>query len=178
EYDLMLRLGEVARLANLDRVLLHYRMHQSSMNGSAMRRMRTSVLYACESARRRQNGLPPISFEDFQAIRNARPPWQRLAESIDIHARNQYRVALAEFYGGRRVRGAARLAWSAACAPKLTFERLIRIFTNDSTSTRNSVSRDAQAAGAERGDPVTASFTNTVNSQVEEISGRIQGAIG
>ncbi len=127
EYDLMLRLGEVAQLANLDSVLLQYRVHQASMNGSAMRRMRTSVLYACESARRRQVGMPPISFDDFQARRNARPPWQRVAESIDIHARNQYRAALAELYGGRRFRGAARLVWAAACAPRLTFERLVRV---------------------------------------------------
>jgi glycosyltransferase involved in cell wall biosynthesis len=127
EYDLMLRLGEVERLANLDRVLLHYRMHQASMNGSSMRRMRTSVLYACESARRRQSGLLPISFDDFRVERNARPRWQKVAEAIDIHARNQYRVALAELYGGRRFRGAARLVWAAACAPRLTFERLGRI---------------------------------------------------
>jgi glycosyltransferase involved in cell wall biosynthesis len=129
EYDLMLRIGEVAQLANLDRVLLHYRMHAASMNGSAMRRMRLSVLYACESARRRQNGLPAISFDEFQAAWNARPNWQRLAESIDIHARNQYRVAMAELYGGRRFRGAARLVWAAACAPQLTLERLYRYAT-------------------------------------------------
>jgi glycosyltransferase involved in cell wall biosynthesis len=127
EYDLMLRLGEIAKLANLDQVLLQYRVHQSSMNGSAMRRMRTSVLYACESARRRQAGMLPISFEDFQARRNSRPRWQRVFESIDIHARNQYRYALAELYGGRRVRGAARLVWAAACAPRLTFERILRV---------------------------------------------------
>ena len=127
EYDLMLRIGEVAKLANLDRVLLQYRVHQSSMNGSAMRRMRTSVLYACESARRRQVGMPPISFDDFQARRNARPRWQRVFESIDIHARNQYRYALAEMYGGRGFRGAARLAWAAACAPRLTIERIVRV---------------------------------------------------
>jgi glycosyltransferase involved in cell wall biosynthesis len=127
EYDLMLRIGEVAKLANLDQVLLQYRVHQSSMNGSAMRRMRTSVLYACESARRRQVGMPPISFEDFQSRRNLRPRWQRAFESIDIHARNQYRYALAELYGGRRVRGAARLVWAAACAPRLTFARILRV---------------------------------------------------
>jgi glycosyltransferase involved in cell wall biosynthesis len=127
EYDLMLRIGEVAKLANLDRVLLQYRVHQSSMNGSAMRRMRTSVLYACESARRRQVGMPPISFDDFRARRDARPRWQQVFESIDIHARNQYRYALAEMYGGRRFRGAARLAWAAACAPRLSMERVVRI---------------------------------------------------
>jgi glycosyltransferase involved in cell wall biosynthesis len=127
EYDLMLRIGEVAKLANLDHVLLQYRVHQSSMNGSAMRRMRTSVLYACESARRRQVGMSPISFDDFRARRDARPRWQRVFESIDIHARNQYRYALAEMYGGRRIRGAARLAWAAVCAPRLTIERIVRV---------------------------------------------------
>jgi glycosyltransferase involved in cell wall biosynthesis len=127
EYDLMLRMGEVAKLANLDSVLLQYRIHQSSMNGSGMRRMRTSVLYACESARRRHVAMPPISFDDFQARRDARPRWQHVFESIDIHARNQYRYALAEMYGGRRFRGAARLAWAAACAPRLTIERIVRV---------------------------------------------------
>lgn len=127
EYDLMLRMGEVAKLANLDSVLLQYRVHASSMNGSGMRRMRTSVLYACESARRRQVGMPPISFDDFQARREARPPWQQVFESLDIHARNQYRYALAEMYGGQRLRGAARLAWAAACAPRLTIERVVRV---------------------------------------------------
>lgn len=127
EYDLMLRIGEIAKLANLDKVLLQYRVHQSSMNGSGMRRMRTGVLYACESARRRQGGMPPETFEEFQARRNSRPRWQRVCESIDIHARNQYRCALAELYGGRRLRGTARLGWAAICAPRLTFERVLRV---------------------------------------------------
>jgi glycosyltransferase involved in cell wall biosynthesis len=127
EYDLMLRIGEQHRLANLDSVLLHYRVHQASMNGSAMRRMRLSVAYAVECALRRQNKLPPIPFEEFQAKRLARPRWQKITESIDIHARSQYRVAQAELYGGRRVRGTARLAWAALCSPQLTFERIYRI---------------------------------------------------
>src|SRR5262249_38953848 len=82
EYDLMLRIGEVAKLANLDSVLLHYRVHQASMNGTSMRRMRTCVLYACDCAGRRQIGMPPISFEEFQARLNARPVWRRLAETV------------------------------------------------------------------------------------------------
>jgi glycosyltransferase involved in cell wall biosynthesis len=127
EYDLMLRIGEHHKLANLECVLLHYRVHQASMNGSAMRRMRLSVAYAVECARRRQNNLPTISFEQFQAERLARPRWQQIAESIDIHARSQYRVAQAELYGGRRVRGTARLAWAALCSPQLTLERMVRM---------------------------------------------------
>jgi glycosyltransferase involved in cell wall biosynthesis len=129
EYDLMLRIGEVARLANLDRVLLHYRVHQASMNGSGMRRMRISVAYACESARRRQQRLPAVSFDEFQALRNARPAWKRAVEAVDLHARGQYRLALAELYGGRRLRGSARMGWAAICAPQLTLERLARVVT-------------------------------------------------
>jgi glycosyltransferase involved in cell wall biosynthesis len=127
EYDLMLRIGEVANLANLDRVLLHYRVHQASMNGSGMRRMRASVAYACELARRRQNGIAAISFDEFQAERNARPWWRQAAEAAELHARCQYRLGVAELYGGRRVRGAARLAWAAACSPQLTIERIARV---------------------------------------------------
>jgi glycosyltransferase involved in cell wall biosynthesis len=129
EYDLMLRIGEVAGLANLDRVLLHYRVHAASMNGSAMRRMRLGVAYACELARRRQSNLAPISYDEFQAQRAARPAWRRWAETVDIHARGQYRVALAELNGGRRLRGTARMAWAAICAPRLTAERFTRILT-------------------------------------------------
>ena len=127
EYDLMLRIGEVAELANLDRVLLHYRVHEASMNGSGMRQMRISVAYACESARRRQGGLPALSFDEYTAQRDARPWWQRTAETIELHARCQYRVGLAELYGGHRLRGSARLAWAAACSPQLTFQRIARV---------------------------------------------------
>lgn len=127
EYDLMLRVGEAARLANLDRVLLHYRVHQSSMNGSAMRRMRTSIDYACELARRRQAGEPPIAYDAYVASRAARAWWRRAAEIVDIHARSQYRLAVAEMYGRNPVRGMCRMAWAAACQPRLSVERAIRV---------------------------------------------------
>jgi glycosyltransferase involved in cell wall biosynthesis len=127
EYDLMLRMGEMSRLANLDRVLLQYRVHQSSMNGSAMRRMRTSIDYACELARRRQVGEPALSYDAFLAERAARSWWCRAARTIDVHARSQYRVALAELYGGHPAQGTIRMAYAAACQPRLTVERVLRI---------------------------------------------------
>jgi len=129
EYDMMLRMGEVSRLANLDRVLLLYRVHPGSLTANAMRLARFRIALACELARRRQSGLPPITPEDFQAQRDRRPWWRRAAESIDVHARLQYRLAVAEIYGHRPFVGRARLAWAALCAPRLTLERLARICT-------------------------------------------------
>ncbi|MEM6330601.1 MAG: glycosyltransferase family A protein [Planctomycetota bacterium] len=128
-WDMMLRMGEASKLANLDEVLHHYRVHTGSLNGKAMRRMRTSIDYARERARRRNAGLPEISYEEFQSQRDARPWPKRVLESIDLHARAQYRLALAELHGGRTLIGYPRMAWAALCAPRLTLERLGRIFS-------------------------------------------------
>jgi hypothetical protein len=92
-----------------------------------MQRVRFSVEFASELARRREAGLPAITPEEFQVQREARGWCQRVRDAIDIHARTQYRVAMAEFYGAYRWRGAARLAWAAVCAPRLTMERLERM---------------------------------------------------
>jgi glycosyltransferase involved in cell wall biosynthesis len=137
-WDMMLRMGEVSRLANLDRVLHHYRVHDGSQTGSRMKKMRFSIALACELARRRRTGAPPISADEFQAEWNARPWWRRAGESVDLYARGQYRMAIAERYGGRRLRGSARLAWAALCAPQLTIERLARMAErHDSAPARN-----------------------------------------
>ena len=126
DWDFMLRMGEVSRLANLDRVLLLYRFHEGSLT-SEMPRTRFCIDFACELARRREAGLPVVTPEDFQVQREARGWCQRLRDAIDIHSRGQYRSAMAELYGAHRLRGAARLAWAAICAPRLTMERLERL---------------------------------------------------
>ena len=126
DWDFMLRMGEVSRLANLDRVLHLYRFHEASLT-SEMWRMRFSIDFACELARRREAGLPVIRPEEFQVQREARGWYQRVCDAIDIYSRRQYRAAVVEFYGAHRWRGAARLAWAAVCASRLTFERLRRM---------------------------------------------------
>jgi glycosyltransferase involved in cell wall biosynthesis len=127
EYDLMLRVGEVARLANIDRVLLLWRVHEQSLTGSKMRLTRFYIDYACELARRRKAGASSISRDEFAAQRNARPWWRKSGEAINLHGRCQYRIALAEMYGGRRLRGSLRMVAAALCAPRLTVERFVRM---------------------------------------------------
>lgn len=126
-WDMMLRMGEVSKLANLPRVLHHYRVYEGSQTGSRMKKMRFSIAFACELARRRQNSRPSITPEEFSVEQDARPWWQHAWSAVDIHARCQYRVALAELHGDHRLRGAARMAWAAACSPGLTVRRLGRI---------------------------------------------------
>lgn len=126
EYDLMLRMGEVSRLANIDRVLVLWRVHQKSLTGSRMKFNRLHIEYACESARRRLAGAPPITLAAFQSQLEARPWWRQWGEAMNLHARCQYRLALAELYGGRGWLGSIRMAGAALCSPRLTAERLTR----------------------------------------------------
>lgn len=126
-WDMMLRMGEVSELANLPTVLHHYRVHTGSLNGKGMRRMRTSINYACERARRRQAKLPEISYAQYEEQLLQRSWLKRCLESVDLHARCQYRVALAEIHGGRALIGYPRIVWAACCSPELTVGRLARL---------------------------------------------------
>lgn len=125
-WDMMLRMGEAAELANTENVLHQYRIHSGSLNGATMRRMRYSIAYACELSRLRQAGQPEISYPDFLEALQNRPLLTRLAETLELHARRQYRLAQGEIYGSRRWQGRARMAWAALCSPQLASERVVR----------------------------------------------------
>jgi glycosyltransferase involved in cell wall biosynthesis len=127
DWDMMLRMGEVSALANIDKVLLHYRVHAGSLNGSSMRRMHLHISFAIDRAKRRQAGEPMLEFERFVEIREQRPVWQKLAESAHIHALAQYRLAVAELQSEQKLKGYPRLVWAAVCSPSRTVHRLGRI---------------------------------------------------
>lgn len=133
--DMMLRMGEAAKLANLDEPLYRYRVHQGSLSGSGMRRVRFSYEYSIELANRRKLGLPSLTPDEYRAERDKRPKVAHLLDAIDIHARCQYRVAVEEIFGGKSIRGRLRLAWAALCSPRLTVQRLKRMMRSTSPQT-------------------------------------------
>jgi glycosyltransferase involved in cell wall biosynthesis len=124
DYDIFLRMSERAELANLDEVLLHVRMIDSSLQSRRMAEVRTLVAYACESARRRRRQMPPITYEAFCELRQGDPWWTRLGRAFEVQAMAQYRKAQPEILGNRPATGYARLALAAACSPQLTWQRI------------------------------------------------------
>jgi glycosyltransferase involved in cell wall biosynthesis len=126
DWDLYLRIGEITRLANLDQVLLLVRVHGGSINGSQVSEVRRRIGFACDQARRRHAGEPPLEYEEYVAGRQAAPLWQRVGERLDTYAMRQYRLALGETLGTRPLRGYARLAWAALCSPGRTKQRMAR----------------------------------------------------
>ncbi len=127
DWDMMLRVGEVSKLANINEILLHYRVHSGSLNGSSMWRMHRHISFAIERAKRRQSNETPISFEEFEAAIDARPFYSRYSECVHVHAMTHYRLAVAELHGGKKLKGMARLGYSALCSPSRTFHRIGRL---------------------------------------------------
>jgi hypothetical protein len=91
-----------------------------------MMEVRGKYSYACHCARRRSEGRPEISFDEFAAAQRTRPFRQRVAEAMDIYALAQYRKALAEILGSRLATGYVRLAWAALSSPRWTAQRISR----------------------------------------------------
>ena len=127
DVDVMLRMGEIAQLANHDATLLQYRVRQDSISGVDVEGMRFSCKFAIALAERRRLQLPAITPEEFSELRRSRPWIQKVSEAIEIYARTQYRLAVEEMYGNNALKGRVRLVWAALCSPQLTIQRLKRM---------------------------------------------------
>jgi hypothetical protein len=128
--DMYLRIADRAELANLDELLLHFRVLATGLTNRNIQLSRDGAAYAVELARRRRQKLAAITFEDFLKQHRKRPWWTRLDQKLDAYALGQYRVATCQILGGRRLAGSARLAWAAACAPQRTLRRVWRTARN------------------------------------------------
>ncbi len=134
DWDMMLRMGEISQMANLDQVLLHYRVHTGSLNGTSMLRMHRHIQYAIDCAKRRQSGQPEREFSEFESQLGQRAWAERFSERLHVYAMTQYRLAVAEIQGHRPLLGRCRLAWAAACSPARALQRLRRILRPRLTS--------------------------------------------
>lgn len=149
DWDMMLRMGEVSKLANLPDVMLHYRVHSGSLNGQSMVKMYRNIGYAIDCAQRRQSDRDLISYEEFLEYKDGQAVWVRWPERTHIFAMTQYRLATAEILGGRKLKGYSRLALSSLCSPSRTFHRLGRIFGAQSSSPPSSPDRSVVASQTE-----------------------------
>lgn len=127
DWDRMfLRMGETTKLANLKEVLYLQRLHSTSICARDQTKIQNHYAYVCDAARRRADGQPEITFDEFLIKQRAHPFWQRGAELMDIYALGQYRRALTDILSSHWARGYARLAYAALCSPPRTLQRISR----------------------------------------------------
>lgn len=126
DWDMFLRMGEAAKIANLDQVLHLYRISPESTMARHIGQVRMRIDHACQCARERAAGLSEISFEQFAAERQSRSWWHRIMDRADWYASNQYRAGLAQILDAKLIEGYARIGWSAICSPARTWQRVCR----------------------------------------------------
>lgn len=129
DWDMYLKMGEHSRLANLDEVLVKYRIHTGSLNGQKLASIRRLQRYAADCSRRRMETESLIEFDEFVKQEESRSLWWRFNERMKVTAMHRYRQALSSILGGHRVRGYAQMALAAASSPELTTRRISRILT-------------------------------------------------
>lgn len=127
DWDMMLRMTEITQAHNLNEVLHHYRVHRGSLNGSRMKEMRFAYDYSIDAAIRRQESRTSISPEEFRQSLSKRPLAARIFACLEIYARSQYRLAIADILGNAVWMGYTRLAIAALCQPGMAWARLKRM---------------------------------------------------
>ena len=127
DWDMMLRIGEVSRLANVDRVLYLYRLHRNTTHTTELAAIQVRYAFASHNAKRRAKNCPETTLADFIAAQPAQSFWHHMANWVDRYAFTQYRQALFEVLSARRLRGYARLGWAALCSPRKTWQRICRL---------------------------------------------------
>lgn len=86
DWSMFLNVGEIAALANVDQVLLSYRIHPGSTNSKHMAELRSRIAYASDKVRRRQSGEEPLQYDEFLNRRRSAPLWRRLIEAGSVGA--------------------------------------------------------------------------------------------
>tara|TARA_R110002049_G_scaffold27321_2_gene93954 strand:- start:7473 stop:8471 length:999 start_codon:yes stop_codon:yes gene_type:complete len=129
DWDIYLKMSEKSKLANLDEVLLYYRIHNASLNGQKLAKIRHHQRYAAECARRRHEDLPWIELSEYAATEKQRPWTWQVRERLNEHAMRRYRAALNNILGDHPNLGYAQLGMAALCSPTLTAQRIRRMLS-------------------------------------------------
>jgi glycosyltransferase involved in cell wall biosynthesis len=127
DWDLFLRMVEVATVANLSEVHYLWRLHCGNSNPADLVRQQMGIEYACLCAVARANGKPEAPFVDFCRTQAAQGRLADIRRFVDAYALAQYRIALGEIATDRQLAGSARLLWAALCPPPRTWARVRRV---------------------------------------------------
>jgi glycosyltransferase involved in cell wall biosynthesis len=118
-----LRMCDQGTVANLDKILMLYRMHSDQTSLSRTKEIVIGNHYAVHLAVYRGLGKAPPRFEDFILETTWKDRWRWAEEARTI---TQYRTGRLELATGRQIRGYLRLMLLALRRPAHSIRRLIQ----------------------------------------------------
>jgi len=125
DFDFLLRMSEVGRLANCEQVLYEMRLHRGSTTLARRMDIYRGIAYAAACASCRQRGEPEPLYEEF-AQRWAKRPWPvKVRDAVDDWSGRMYRHALIDLGEGGRIAGTARMAAAACLRPRAALRQVV-----------------------------------------------------
>lgn len=121
DIDFCLRMCEQGHAANLDRVLLQYRLHASQTSLARCRELIIANRHAAGRAICRRKGLPEPALDKF--LQNASVT-NRMRWSIEAWELIQYRTGRIQMATGEPIRGFLRLVLLGVCRPHSVIRRM------------------------------------------------------
>ncbi|WP_160112729.1 glycosyltransferase family 2 protein [Mycobacterium sp. 3519A] len=91
DWDLFLRLSEVGKLANLNRHVYDIVYHETGINASGMKNVRTNICLAICNYRRRRRGLEELTREEYLDNLSA---WERVRINAQTRSQQAYRYSM------------------------------------------------------------------------------------
>ena len=124
DWDMLLRLGELTQLANLDQELYRWRMHRGNFEDSHLAELSIGIEYGCDCARRRASGRSELTFDEFLLRQIDRRFSEPAVDAMNRSPMVQCRRAMAEILSSQRVPRGIRVVWEACCSPARTAQRI------------------------------------------------------
>ncbi len=125
DIDFCLRLCEIGRVANLDRVLHYYRIHENSAALNKQEELRCAYAYGIECAKCRRRSLGEPRLDKFVQMWEKRSRLTKILNKIEDWSTWQYRRSILDKGQGKTIRSAARFACAAAARPRYSLKKLM-----------------------------------------------------
>ncbi len=123
DWDMFLRLCEVATVANLPETLYWWRLHPGNLDSRRMITERFAIKYSIDCARARGGHRPEESFETFLARQTLTRYW---ATAIESRGSVEHRNAICAFARHRRLLGFWHLLIASLLCPWRAVRRMAR----------------------------------------------------
>lgn len=127
DIEFCLRMCEQGRIANIDKVLVQYRIHGSATSVTKSAELVRALHFACHKVICRRTGLPELSMDAFLRSASWTDRWRWLLEAKALIQVRKGRIDIA---AGRQIEGSARLALAALCRPFQAARRAASMILN------------------------------------------------
>jgi len=129
DYDLLLRFDEAYKVAVINKALVKYRVHSKAGTFTTFYDMEFKSCYVETIATQRRTGEPEVSLTEFSQTLNQSSLRKKWQGKINTMGRLMFRKAGLMIGEGQYVRGVYNLVGACLLAPKLTFSKLLGLYS-------------------------------------------------